>query len=159
MKTLGIVMLFGLCTSIGLRLAAKKTARVERIRAMRRALSAFSDAITRGDASLRSIAESGEGLFFDQMRMYIAAQEAGRTEAEAALSACEPFSPDELHAAALLFFGGLSACSRAELRQRIERLSTALSEAEQNASDDVKQAKLIRAVGVLCGAAVAVLLI
>ena len=159
MKTVGILLLFGLCTAIGLHAAAKKTANIDRIRGARRALSAFSEAIAGGGYSLQTIAADGEGLFFERLRVYIAAQAEGKSEEEAAALACGPFLPDELHAAALLFFGGLSLCSRAELRQRIERLSGALAEAEQNASGDVKQAKLIRAVGVLCGAALAVLLI
>ena len=152
-------MLFGLCTAIGLRLASRKTARIDRIRAARRALSAFSEAIAGGENSLRAVAESGEGPLLMQLRAYIAAQEAGMTEEAAASLACEPFASDDLHAAALLFFGGLSLCSRTELKERTERFAAALSEAERNASDDVKQAKLIRAVGVLCGAALAVLLI
>ena len=158
MRTVGILMLFGLCTAIGLRLAAQKTARIRRVRSMRRELLTFSDAFAQGETALGAIAARGEGLFFERLRAYVAAQAEGRTEEEAARAACEPFAEDGTHAALLLFFGGLSVCSRAEIRARIGRLSEALAEAERDAASDVKQAKLIRAVGVLTGAALAVLL-
>ena len=158
MKTVGILILFGLCTAIGVRLAAKKTANIACIRAARRDASAFSEAIESGESSLKAIAGYGDGLLFVQLRAYIAAQERGKSEAEAAAIACEPFRGDALHAASRLFFGGLSVCSRREITARAERFSAALSNAEQTAAGDAKQAKLIRAVGVLCGAALAVLL-
>lgn len=159
MKTFGILLLFGLCTAIGFRAAEQKTKRIERIRALRRALASVSEAFTGGEGALGTIAQRGEGLLFEQLRAYIAAQAEGRTEEQAVCIVCEPFEKDAFCHALQLFFSGLSVCSRAQLAARIDALSDALSDAERGAAGDVQQAKLIRAVGVLGGAAIAVLLI
>lgn len=159
MKTLGILMLFGLCTAIGLRAAAKKRAAVSAVLALERELSAFSDALDGGESSLPAIAQNGQGLLYERLRVYIGALSEGLTERIAAQKASEPFAPEPLHAAAQLFFCGLSACARTEIRQRITRMKTALGDAAHALEPVQKQAKLIRAVGVLCGAALAVLLI
>ena len=158
MKTLGILLLFGLCTAIGIRLASQKCEGMQRIRALERELAAIAERFDGGNASLRSIAQSGQGMLSNRLCVYLDALSAGRTEAEAAQNAAEPFVPESLHAEALLFFDGLSLCPRAELKRRIERLNAALSDAMRNAEPLQRQAKLIRAVGVLCGAALAVLL-
>ena len=158
MRTVGILLLFGLCTLIGLRAAAKKTARTERIRSLKQALLRFSDAFS-GGMPLPAIAQEGEGAFFDALRAYLAAQADGQGEQRAAALACRDCSDDALHAALLLFFGGLSVCPRAEIRLRINALSAALNDAAAAAAEDGKRARVIRAVGVLTGAALAVLLI
>lgn len=159
MKGAGILLLFGLCTAIGLRLAAKKCEGIAAIQSLRRDLSAFREAFDAGEGSLVRIAENGQGAFFTRLRAYLDALEQGQTERDAAQLAAKSFSIESLHAAALLFFGGLSACPRAEIKARLERFSDALDMAEREAEPKLKQAKLIRAVGVLTGAALAVLLI
>ena len=159
MKTAGILLLFGLCTAIGLRLAAKKSEGVDSLHALERDLSAFSAAFDGGEGSLLRIAQRGQGVFFVQLRAYLDALQDGFAEGEAARLAAQAFAPTPLHAATLLFFGGLSLCSREELKARTEQFRTALKEAIRDAAPQIKQAKLLRAVGVLCGAALAVLLI
>ena len=159
MKTVGIVILFALCTAIGWRLAAKKSERIAAICALRRDLSVFSDAFDAGEGSLSAIAQRGQGLLMQQLNVYLATLRDGRSEQEAARIAAEPLAPDALFEAARLFFGGLSQCPRTEIQARIERFLHALDAAERDAAPQGKQAKLIRAVGVLTGAALAVLLI
>mgnify|MGYP002869225837 CR=1 FL=1 len=56
------------------------------------------------------------------------------------------------------FFTGLSMCSASQIKDRIEALLGTLETAEQAASESAKQAKTIRAVGVLIGAGVCILL-
>ncbi len=158
MKTVGILMLFGLCAAIGMRAAAKKSERYRRVRALIRELSVLSDEI--GERSLPQIVQSREGELFTMLSRYLDLRKAAKREAEAAEEAvCGWASFAREHQALLSFLSGLSTVSAAQIHQRIETLMQSLRIAEQEAEENAKQAKTIRVVGVLAGVGVCILLL
>ena len=160
MKTVGILMLFGLCAAIGMRAAAKKSERYRRVHALIRDLSVLSDEIGAGERSLPQIVQSREGELFTMLSKYLDLRKAAKREAEAAEEAvCGWTSFAREHQALLSFLSGLSAVSAAQMHQRIETLMQSLRIAEQEAEETAKQAKTIRVVGVLAGVGVCILLL
>ncbi len=158
MKTAGIALLFGLCTLLGARLAARKTGRLTAVHALKQGLQLFSERIAQGD-TLKTLAAE-DGLFFSLLHAYLTARSAGRTEAQATEEACAalsglPAERDAMH----LFFDALSGASRADLLRRIETLRPLLDRAETEAEAEAKQARVIRVSGVLIGAGLAIVLL
>lgn len=153
MKTVGLMMLFGLCTAIGMHIAAKKTERYTHLRALRADLAALSEAL--GTGPLPQLVDARDGVLFERLRTYLDARARGSTEQEAAEQAVKADSEAD---ALRRFFTGLSMCSASQIKDRIEALLGTLETAEQAASESAKQAKTIRAVGVLIGVGVCILL-
>lgn len=159
MKTVGIAMLFGLCTLIGIRIAARKTARFRTLQQLKERLCLFSERISGGCGSLKD-ATSGEGVFAEMLERYLKTLSEGGTEAEAARQAADLLlqgSAEQTGANA--FFTGLSAASRSDLLKRAERLTQTLERAEREADEDAKKARVIRVSGALIGAGLAILLL
>ena len=160
MKTAGILMLFGLCVLIGMRLAAGKKARYEDLCAIMRELRMFLDAIDAGQNSLALIAERNQGIWFNMLKTYLKARSEGQSETEAAETATEAWSgTTEEKTAMQSFFNGLSSSSATALRQRVRTLNTLLEETSKEAAETAKQAKTIRIVSVLIGAGIGILLL
>lgn len=159
MKTAGILLLFALCTAIGMRAASRKTERYRRIGALIRNLHLLSEAAD-AEISLQGIAKQYDGELFSMLQTYLNARSAAAREADAASAAAEAWKPFDFEYAALLsFFTGLSTTGSERLHERIRSLERALSEAEQAAAETAKQAKTIRAVGVLAGVGLCILLL
>ena len=160
MKTVGILMLFGLCTVIGMRLASRKTERYRRVRALRNDLRRFSESIASTNATLVSAANGNDGAFFAMLQDYLTARGSGAREADAAEDATQAMRMFDSESHALTsFFNGLSACSLRQLCERTETLDVLLANAEKEAEETAKQAKTIRAVGVLVGVGISILLL
>ena len=156
MKTVGIVMLFGLCTMIGMQLGAKKTARLFTVRTLRKELQLFSERITSGRGTLMEIASEKDGLLSEMLGRYLDALGKG----EAAGKAAGKLKAESTeHAGMLMFFTGLSTGSRMDLIGRANALSPTLGRAENEAEAEAKQARVLRVSGMLIGAGVAILLI
>lgn len=160
MKTVGIVMLFGLCTMIGMQLGAKKTARLFTVRTLRKELQLFSERITSGRGTLMEIASEKDGMLSEMLGRYLDALGKGDTEPEAAGKAAGKLKAESTeHAGMLMFFTGLSTGSRMDLIGRANALSPTLGRAENEAEAEAKQARVLRVSGMLIGAGVAILLI
>lgn len=159
MKTVGIVLLFGLCAVIGMRLGAKKTERLFTVRALRKDLQLFSERIAAGRGTLTEIA-SENGALFELIGSYLAALSGGETESAAAERASDGFKKGSAEGAGLcMFFTGLSSANRSDLIRRTDALSVALERAENEAETEAKQARVLRVSGVLVGAGIAILLL
>lgn len=159
MRTAGLLLIFGLCTAIGMRLAAKRSERFTRICAWMGQLAALSYALD-AKGSLRKICKANDGELFEQLCVYLDMREDGKSEAEAARSAASPWAAYPAESRALVaFFSGLSLCSGAQIRTRVETALQALETAKADAQETAKQAKTIRALGVLIGAGVCILLL
>ena len=159
MKTVGIALLFGLCAMIGIRLSAKKTARLGTARTLRKDLQFFSDRIVRSGETLVEIA-SGEGMLFDMLGAYLEALSDGASETDAAEHAAEGLRKGSAEEAGMQrFFTGMSGASRSELITRVNVLSPVLERVENEAEADAKQARVLRISGVLVGAGIAILLL
>ncbi len=159
MKTVGIAMLFGLCTLIGIRIAARKMTRLRMVLELKEQLCLFSERIAGGCGSLRDAAQ-GEGVFAEMLKRYLKTLSEGGTEDAAAGHAADMLlqgSAEQTGANA--FFTGLSAASRSDLLKRAERLAQGLERAEREADEDAKKARVIRASGALIGAGLAILLL
>lgn len=160
MKTVGILLLFGLCVAIGMRAAASKSARYEQIAELIRDLRIFSDLIESGQSSLLRIAEEHNGALFAVLREYLALRNATNPEAESAKNAIAKNGIAGPEGQSLQsFLEGLSVASSSAIRTRIAYLSESLNEAQKAAAESAKQAKTIRAVGVLIGAGICILLL
>lgn len=160
MKTVGILLLFGLCTAIGMRLAARKTERCRLVRALRCELHRFSETVDATHASLSDAARDGEGNFYRMLNAYCTARNDGMREGEAAAGATADCGLADAERLALTaFLTGLSACSLSQLISRMQTLDEALAAAECEAEETAKQAKTIRALGVLVGAGFCILLL
>ena len=160
MKTVGIAMLFGLCTWIGIRLGAKKTARLMTVRALRSDLQLFSEQIAAGNGTLIDLASGRDGVLFDVLRIYLDALSKGESETEAARKAIASTSGCQTVQAGLqMFLTGLSNAARSDLMRRIQTFSPMLERAESEAETDAKQARVLRISGVLAGAGLAILLL
>ena len=159
MKTVGIALLFGLCTLFGFRLAAKKTQRLNAVRTLLRDAQTVSDEIGAKNGSLKRIASRTDGVLFPMLAAYLKTLDAGGTEAEAAELACAgvPKASEE-RAALLLFLNGLSDASKDGVTERISALTPALRAAEAAAEAEAKQGRAFRCIGVLIGAGLAILL-
>ena len=160
MKTAGILLLFGLCTAIGLRAANRKAERYRRICALLSQLRLFSDGIETRQSSLKSIVKDADGELFDMLRVYLNARDEKKSETQASEQATEEWiGVDTAYPALVAFFEGLSICSSASLRKRTEALMHSLQLVETELHDTVRQAKTIRTVGVLIGAGICILLL
>ncbi len=160
MKTVGILLLFGLCTSIGMRIASRRTERYRRIRSLRSELNRLSEAIGSAQTSLKTAADGNEGELFMMLDRYLSARNSGGGEGKAAASALADTEWHDAERDALTrFFTGLSRCSLPQIGDRTHTLDTALAAAEREAEKSAKQAKTIRAVGVLVGVGFCILLL
>ena len=160
MKTVGIAMLFGLCTLIGFRLGEKKGARLNTLRRLLKDLQLFAERIASGRGTLTEIALEKESMFSGMLRAYLDALEHGETESAAAGRAVKELKEGSAeHAGMLMFFTGLSMGSRTDLIERANRLSPTLERAETEAETEAKQARVFRVSGMLVGAGAAILLL
>lgn len=158
MKTAGIALLFGLCTLLGARLAARKSKRLTAVRALKHGLGRFSERIAQGE-TLKHLA-SEDGLFFSLLHAYLSALERGRPETEAAETACAALGGYLTERDAMrAFLDALSNASHTDLLRRIEALRAVLDRAETEAGTEAKQARVIRVSGVLVGAGLAIVLL
>jgi hypothetical protein len=158
-KTVGIVMLFGLCSLIGIRLGAKKTTRLKTIRSFRNDLGVFLERIGSINSALPEIATALTGPLSSILRRYLDLLHAGNNETEAAEGAAAILKEcgsirDEVQ----MFVNGLSTAARCDLIKRTETLMPILLRAETEAEQDAKQARVLRISGVLTGAGLAILL-
>ena len=159
MKTVGIAMLFGLCTLIGFRIAAKITARLHTVRTLREELRVFAERAAAGQGTLKNAAD-GPGMFSRMIAVYLGSLSDGVSEREASVLTVRELKKDSAEqTAARGFFDGLSTASRADLLKRTESFSHALDRAEQEAEAGSAQARVIRASGALIGAGLAILLL
>lgn len=159
MKTVGIALLFGLCALIGVRLGAKKTARLKTVRSLRSDLQLFSERIAAGSSSLPTLAAERDGLFSELLQSYLDALPQGYTEVDAAEQACERLQGQETVRAGLRqFLSGLSSAARSDLVRRTQLLSSVLDRAETEAEAEARQARVIKVSGVLAGTGLAILL-
>ena len=160
MKAAGIVMLFGLCCMIGVRLGRKKTGRLRTIRSLRSDLQLFSERIAAGNDTLTEIAGELNGAIGEAIETYLAMLGKGKREAVAAERAIE-----DLHiggtaeAGVRMFLTGLSAASRNDLIHRAKMFISMLERAETEAETEAKQARVLQISGVLIGAGLAILLL
>ena len=158
MKTFGIAMLFGLCSMIGIRIAAGKTARLNAVRTLSRELIRFAERISGGDTLKTMAAESG--MLSGMLSVYLTALENGETEARAAaLASDEMKNGSAEQSGACAFLTGLSAASRHDTARRTESFKDVLARAQSEAEAESKQARVIRISGVLVGAGLAILLL
>ena len=160
MKTIGIAMLFGLCTMIGVRLAAKKTERLHTVRSLRSELRLFSERTALGCGTLCEFAAERNGILSELLRIYLKALTEGDPEPQAAerATACLR-AGTTMQAATQSFLNGLSGVTRIDLEKRTQAFSTVLERAEHEAESDAKQARVLRISGVLAGAGLAILLL
>lgn len=160
MKTVGIAMLFGLCSLIGIRLADRRTKRLEFVRALQKDLRSFAEWVRTGSESLSAFAAEQEGELSGMLKAYLAALAEGETETTAAERATERFRGGSTEQAGMrLFLSGLSSATRADLILRTQRSSDLLERTEREAEEEAKQARVLRISGVLIGAGLAILLI
>jgi stage III sporulation protein AB len=160
MKTVGILLLFGLCTTIGMRLAARRTERYRHLCVLHSELNRFSETIGATQATLSDIAQTGEGDFYRMLQTYLSARNSGMREWEAAnIATSESTLVDADRQAMVAFLNGLSSCSLSQLKNRAETLDASLAAAERDAEQSAKQAKTIRALGVLVGVGFCILLL
>ncbi len=160
MKYVGIAMLFGLCTLIGMRLAAKKTARLNTVRSLRKDLVLFSERIATGGGTLAKIAAGQNGMLFTLLGRYLSALSDGESELNAAACAADMLKKDSTEQAGIrMFFSGLASASRADLIKRVNTLSPMLERAEGEAETETKQARVLRISGALVGAGLTILLL
>ena len=153
-------MLFGLCTLIGMRLAAKKTERLNIVRSLRKDLVLFSERIATGGGTLTEIASAQNGMLFTMLERYLSALSEGKTESDAAESAAKELKKESTEQAGIrMFLTGLSAASRADLVKRANALMPMLERAEDDAETEARQARVVRVSGVLVGAGLAILLL
>ena len=160
MKTVGLAILFGLCCLIGIRIAAKKSERMQSVKALQRDLQLFSERIASGCVSLTEITSKYGIRFSGSLDRYLCALSDGETEANAAASAVSAFRNGSAEGEGMqLFLSGLSQAGRTDLPKRAEMLSLALKRAEEEALSEAKQAKAIRVTGALIGAGIVILLL
>ena len=91
MKTVGIALIFGLCTWIGIRVAAKKTERLKTLRTIRTELRMFAERITSGSATLTDAA-ADQRILSELLSVYQDALSSGATEKSASETACSSCS-------------------------------------------------------------------
>ena len=153
-------MLFGLCSLIGIRLADRRTKRLEFVRALQKDLRSFAERVRTGSESLSAFAAEQEGELSGMLKAYLAALAEGETEATAAERGAERLRGGSTEQAGMrLFLSGLSSATRADLILRTQRSSDLLERAEREAEEEAKQARVLRISGVLIGAGLAILLI
>jgi hypothetical protein len=159
MKTIGLLLLFGLCTAIGMHIATEKSARLHRVNGLIRDLQTLSDQITAGQRSLMRISEEESGELFDLLHRYLSLRSDSYSESDAARLAIENHACRTEAEPLCAFLCGLSSASSDAIRQRIDSLRDALRKAQKEADETAKQAKTFRAIGVLIGAGVCILLL
>ena len=94
------------------------------------------------------------------LQTYLSARNSGMREWEAAnIATSESTLVDADRQAMVAFLNGLSSCSLSQLKNRAETLDASLAAAEQDAEQSAKQAKTIRALGVLVGVGFCILLL
>ena len=153
-------MLFGLCTLIGMRLGAKKTARLNMVRSLRKDLVLFSERIATGGGTLTEIISGQNSMLFTMLGQYLSALSEGKTESDAAESAVKGVKRDSTEQAGLrMFLTGLSLASRNDLIKRANALTPMLERAEDDAETEAKQARVMRVSGALVGAGLSILLL
>lgn len=157
MKTVAIAMIFGLCTLIGMRIAARKTERMNTVLALERELRLFSERIASGHETLTDAA--GEtAILSGILTVYREALSVGETENNAAGKAAAAMAAPECESAKA-FLTGISGASRADILKRTERWRETLAQAEREAEAETKKARVIRVSGALIGAGIAILLL
>ncbi len=159
MKTIGIAMLFGLCTLIGIRAAAEKTTRLKTVSELKEQLRMFSERIAGGCSALKNSVQE-PGTLQRMLSAYLEALNNGRSESEAVACAAELLPKGSAErTGAKAFFSGLSFASRSDILKRIELYAESLGRAEREAYDGAGQARVIRISGALIGAGLAILLL
>ena len=109
MKTFGILLLFGLCTATGMRIASQKTERFRSVGALMQQIQTFSDAVCE-ETSLQRIAERNAGELFVMLKSYLNARSNAQDESEAASFAVQEWKLFDAEYTALLTF--LQGCHR-----------------------------------------------
>ena len=159
MKTVAIAVIFGLCTLIGMRIAAKKTERLRTVLALEKELRLFSERIASGNATLTDAAGE-DGILSGILTAYRDTLSAGGTERDAAEKAAEGmFATTPEREGAKAFLTGISGATRADIRNRTEQWLQTLTQAEREAEAETKKARVIRVSGALIGAGIAILLL
>ena len=158
MKSVGIALLFALCSLVGIRLAAKKTAPLKTVRALLFGLQSFADRVASG-STLVAAAEAGNDAFVELLSVYLGAlSKDGTQDAAAERAASSIRASASVQSGAELFFSGLSDAPRAELLRRIKAFSDVLERAGSEAETESKQARVLRSAGFLVGTGLAILL-
>ncbi len=159
MKTIGILLLFGVCTMLGLQAAKRLSARAKAIDALLASLESFLEQIQNGTPLRRAGGTSGAlgtaiGCYLDGLEQGNASDEAARTAAQGVdgVQAAE-------QAALASFLDGMEDVERRTLLLRADTLCTALGHAKTEADADAKKGRLYRSIGVLAGAGLAILLL
>lgn len=153
-------MLFGLCCVIGMRLGARKTARLNGVRSLRSDLQLFSERVTAGSSPLKEIAGELNGTLSILLQTYLDRLDEGEREADAAESALLSLPVNGTAQAGMrMFLIGLSTATRRDLMMRVQALAPMLERAEAEAETEAKQARVLRISGVLIGAGLAILLL
>ncbi len=160
MKPIALILLFGLCTMVGMQIAAQKTERYQRISGLLSDLSTLTETFEAGMRSLPKLAENSDGELFERLRIYLASREQLGTEKDAAAKAADAWPANtKEHQALVTFFTGLSAMNADQIKNRIEQLTRSLEAVQLEAGETAKQAKTIRAVSVLIGTGICILLL
>lgn len=153
-------MLFGLCCAAGIRLGAKKTARLVRVRSLHGDLRILSERTMSGCETLVALSTALSGILFETIGAYLRALSQGSAEEDAAEQALAQGRFGETEREGMrMFLTGLSASTRNDLIKRIRVLETVLERAEREAEPQAKQARVLRISGVLAGAGLAILLL
>ncbi len=159
MKTVGIAMIFGLCTLIGIRIASRKTGRLKEGRAIRKDLRLFTERIATGAGTLLDAADK-QGVLSELLSVYRNALSKGETEESASEKAADALICDRSEREnAAAFLKGLSAASRSDILKRAEQWIESLERTEREAEAESKKACVIRVSGALIGAGIAILLL
>ena len=159
MKAVGIAMIFGLCTLIGIRIAAQKTGRLNMLRTIQKELRLFTERIMSGSGTLTDAAEDQQ-MLSELLSVYLDTLSAGESERNASEKAARTlFAEKTERENAEAFLMGLSCASRTDIVRRSERWIQLLKHAEQESEAESKKARVIRVSGALIGAGIAILLL
>ena len=159
MRTIGIGMLFGLCTLIGFRIGARKTVRLITVRELRSDLQLFTERILSGGGTLVEWTAEQHCMLSEQIGAYLDLLIRGEGDADAAAHAAGKLNCCQTARAGVeRFLIGLHTASRNDLLKRAQILSSVLERAETEAEAEAKQARVLKISGVLAGAGLAILL-
>jgi hypothetical protein len=158
-KTVGIALIFGLCTWIGIRIAAKKTDCLKTQRTMQKELRTFSERIASGSGTLTDAAHD-QRMVSELLSVYLDTLSSGESErsaSETAAAALLSGKTDREYAEA--FLTGLSVASKTDVLKRAEHWIQTLRRSEAESEAESKKANVIRVSGALIGAGIAILLL
>ena len=145
---------------IGIRLGAKKTARLKEIRSLQSDLQMFSEHIALCSEPLTEVADELQGPLCGILHTYFSMRNENFAEAESADRAIEVLCGDDsVKDGVRMFLTGLSTAARNDLVNRAKTLTMMLGRVEKEAESEAKQARVIRIAGVLTGAGLAILLL